>query len=57
MHETPEFVQLAFQDRQLLPERKHDQATVTGGTMEPIAGSVFVDLNDASGAAEGIFFG
>lgn len=55
--ETPQFVQLALQNGEVMPEREHHKPSVTGSAMEPVASSIFVNLDDADRAAKGIDFG
>jgi hypothetical protein len=57
MHKAPQFIQLAFGDRQILPQIEHEQSAVVGGPLQPRTRRILIDLDNPSGAAQGISFG
>jgi hypothetical protein len=56
MYETPQLVELAFADMQIVPEIQHDYATVARHPMQPGTDRVLVHLDDSRGRAQRIAF-
>jgi len=56
MHKAPQLIQLAFSQRQVLPQREHDQPAMQRRAVQPRTGCIFVDLDNPPGRAQRIAF-
>ena len=56
-HETPQLIQLAFGDVELVEQEGGYRPTVAARLVQPGTHRVLVNVDDASGAAEGIPLG
>ena len=46
MHETPQLVELAFGDVEVVPQGEHDRTAVACDPIQPSADRIFVHLHD-----------
>src|SRR6266568_6454783 len=56
MHETPQLVELACADMQIVPEIQHDSATVARHPMPPGTDRVLVHVDDSRGRVQRMAF-
>src|SRR5262249_14694424 len=57
MYKAPQLIELAFSQRQVLPQREHKEPAMNGRAVQPRAGRIFVDLDNPAGRAQRISFG